>query len=242
MRFCLGVTRPSSFLVILSTLLLSACLGSVSNIPAVDIPPPKNIPMVRPAALGQQWVYEVRNIFNGEVVDILTETVVEIGPRVRIAREGKKLGKLPDEIHAPWGKIVQDPHWTPPQVFIKPVPLWPEQLSVRWSSFYQTRYQVLGNAENDYYWGLSIDTKGWSRIKVIAGEFDVLYFTNTADYFQSDDWFRMVSNRREKVWFAPEIGRWVVRESFGEYLWLGMAGWSESIKEDFLRWELISWK
>jgi len=242
MWFYLGVIRAPSILVILSTLLLSACLGSVSNIPAIDILPPKSIPVVRPPALGQQWVYEVRNVFNGEVVDILTETVVEIGPRVRIAREGKKLGKLPDEIHVPWGKIVQDPHWTPPQVFTKALPLWPEQFSPRWSGFYQTRYQVLGNAENDYYWGLSIDTKGWSRIKVIAGEFDVLYFTNTADYFQSDDWFRMVSNRREKVWFAPEIGRWVVRESFGEYLWLGMAGWSESIKEDFLRWELISWK
>jgi hypothetical protein len=161
---------------------------------------------------------------------------------VRIAREGKKLGKLPDEIQAPWGKIIQDPHWTPPQVFTKAVPLWPEQFSPKWSGFYPTRYQALGNTENDYYWGLSIDTKGWSRIKVKAGEFDALYFTNTADFFQSDDWFRMASNRREQVWFAPEIGRWVVRESFGEYLWLGMSGWAQSIKEDYLRWELISWK
>jgi hypothetical protein len=222
--------------------LLSACLGSVSNISAVDIPSPKNIPIVRPAALGQQWVYEVRNVFNGELVDILTETVIEIGPRVRIAREGKKLGKLPDEIHAPWGMIIQDPHWTPPQVFIKPVPLWPEKFSPKWSGFYQTRYQVLGNPENDYYWGLSIDTKGWSHIKVKAGDFDTLYFTNTANFFQSDDWFRVASNRREQVWFAPEIGRWVVRESFGEYLWLGTTGWSQSIREDYLRWELISWK
>jgi hypothetical protein len=242
MWFYLGVIRAPSILVILSTLLLSACLGSVSNIPAVDILPPKSIPVVRPPALGQQWVYEVRNVFNGEVIDILTETIIEIGPTVRIERQGKKLGKLPDEIHVPWGKIVQDPHWTPPQVFTKALPLWPEQFSPRWSGFYQTRYQVLGNPENDYYWGLSIDEKGWRRIKAIAGEFDVLYFTNTADFFQSDDWFRMASNRREQVWFAPQIGRWVVRESFGEYLWLGMNGWAQSIKEDYLRWELISWK
>ncbi len=242
MRFYLGVIRAPSIFAILSTLLLSACLGSVSNIPAVDILPPKSIPVVRPPALGQQWVYEVRNVFNGEVIDILTETIIEIGPTVRIERQGKKLGKLPDEIHVPWGKIVQDPHWTPPQVFTKALPLWPEQFSPRWSGFYQTRYQVLGNPENDYYWGLSIDEKGWRRIKAIAGEFDVLYFTNTADFFQSDDWFRMASNRREQVWFAPQIGRWVVRESFGEYLWLGMNGWAQSIKEDYLRWELISWK
>ncbi len=242
MRFRSRLIAIPYAIAFLSSLLLSACLGSVSNIPAVDIPLPKTIPVVRAPAIGQQWVYEVRNVFNGELVDILTETVIEIGPRVRIAREGKKLGKLPDEIQAPWGKIIQDPHWTPPQVFTKAVPLWPEQFSPKWSGFYQTRYQALGNTENDYYWGLSIDTKGWNRIKVKAGEFNALYFTNTADYFQSDDWFRMASNRREQVWFAPEVGRWVVRESFGEYLWLGMAGWAQSIKEDYLRWELISWK
>jgi len=229
-------------LAFLSTFLLSACLGSVSQIQTTKIDGPKVTPTVRAPLVGQQWVYEVRNVFNGELVDILTETIVEVGPRVRIERQGKKLGKLPDEIQAPWGRIAEDPHWTPPQVFTKAVPLWPEQFTSKSSGFYPSRYQVLGNIENDYYWGLSIDAKGWSRIKVIAGEFDTLYFTNTADNFQSDDWFRMVSNRREKVWFAPEIGRWVMRESFGEYLWLGSSGWADSILEDFLRWELISWK
>jgi len=214
----------------------------VSQIQTTKIDGPKVTPTVRAPLVGQQWVYEVRNVFNGELVDILTETIVEVGPRVRIERQGKKLGKLPDEIQAPWGRIAEDPHWTPPQVFTKAVPLWPEQFTSKSSSFYPSRYQVLGNIENDYYWGLSIDAKGWSRIKVIAGEFDTLYFTNTADNFQSDDWFRMVSNRREKVWFAPEIGRWVMRESFGEYLWLGSSGWADSILEDYLRWELISWK
>ncbi len=242
MQFLSQVIRLPHAIAILASLLLSACLGSVSNIPTADIPPPKNIPIVRAPALGQQWVYEVRNIFNGELVDILTETVVEIGPRVRIAREGKKSGRLPDEIQGPWGRIVQDPHWTPTQVFTKPVPLWPEQFSPKWSGFYQTRYQVLGNPENDFYWALGIQVKSWNRVKTIAGEFDTLYFINTADNFQSDDWFRMVSNRRDKVWFAPEIGRWVVRESFGEYLWLGSGGWADSNLEDYLRWELISWK
>jgi hypothetical protein len=198
--------------------------------------------MVRAPAVGQQWVYEVRNVFNGELVDILTETVVEVGPHVRIARAGKKLGQLPDEIQAPWGRILQDPHWTPPQRLTKAVPLWPEQLRSGWSGFYRTRYQVLGFPDNDFYWGLTIEAKPWSRIKTLAGEFDALYFVNTADYFESDDFMRYVNNRRDQVWFVPHIGRWVVRESFGEYLWLGMIGWSQSIKEDFLRWELISWK
>ena len=225
-----------------TTFLLSACLGSVSHIPTAAINAPQPIPTVRAPAIGQQWVYEVRNIFNGELVDILTETVVGVGSRVVIAREGKNLGKLPDEIQEPWGKILQDPHWTPPQRFIKPLPLWPEQLKSGWSGFYRTRYEVLGAPNNDFYWGLVIEAKAWNRVKTIAGEFNALYFVNTADYFQSDDFMRYANNRREQVWFVPEVGRWVVRESFGEYLWLGMTGWAQSIKEDYLRWELISWK
>lgn len=228
--------------VVFSAILLTGCLGSVSHIPKAPIAAPVSIPAVRAPAVGQQWVYEVRNYFNGELVDVLTETVVEVGPTVRIARQGQKLGQLPDEIQQPWGMILQDPHWTPPQRFTKAVPLWPEQLVPGWSGFYRTRYQVVGFPDNDFYWGLNVEAKQWNRVKTLAGEFDALHYINTADFFESDDWFRIASNRREQVWFAPQIGRWIVRESFGEYLWMGMRGWSESLKEDYLRWELVSWK
>jgi hypothetical protein len=230
------------FTALLAALLLTACLGSVTHIPKAPIATPVSIPAVRAPAVGQQWVYEVRNYFNGELVDVVTETVVEAGPKVRIARQGQKLGPLPDEIQEPWGMNLQDPNWTPPQRFIKPVPLWPEKLVPGWSGFYRARYQVVGFPDNDFYWGLNIDAKSWNRVKTMAGEFDALHYVNTADFFESDDWFRLASNRRENAWFAPEVGRWVVRERFGEYLWLGMRGWSESIKEDYLRWELVSWK
>jgi hypothetical protein len=234
--------RTLKCLALISTLLLAGCLGSVSHIPKVPIAAPASVPAVRAPAVGQQWVYEVRNYFNGELVDVLTETVVEVGPVVRIARQGQKLGPLPDEIQQPWGMVLQDPHWSPPQRFTKAVPLWPEKLAPGWSGFYRTRYQVVGFPDNDFYWGLNVEAKQWNRVKTLAGEFDALHYVNTADYFESHDWFRIASNRSEQVWFAPQIGRWVVRESFGEYLWMGMRGWSESLKEDYLRWELVSWK
>jgi hypothetical protein len=226
----------------LAALLLTACLGSVVHIPKTPIAAPVSIPVVRAPAVGQQWVYEVRNYFNGELVDVVTETVVEVGPKVRIARHGKKMGSLPDEIQEPWGMNLQDPNWTPPQRFIKAVPLWPEKLIPGWSGFYRTRYQVVGFPDNDFYWGLNIDAKSWNRVKTMAGEFDALHYVNTADYFESDDWFRMASSRSENAWFVPEVGRWVVRERFGEYLWMGAGGWSESLKENYFRWELVSWK
>jgi hypothetical protein len=237
-----SLQRMLTCTALLSALLLAGCLGSVAHIPKTPIAAPVTVPSVRAPAVGQQWVYEVRNYFNGELVDVVTETVVEVGPKVRITRNGQKRGPLPDEIQEPWGMNLQDPNWTPPQRFIKAVPLWPEKLIPGWSGFYRSRYQVVGSPNNDFYWGLNIDAKAWSRIKTQAGDFDALHYVNTADFFESDDWFRLASNRRENAWFAPEVGRWVVRERFGEYLWLGMDGWSESIKEDYLRWELVSWK
>jgi hypothetical protein len=230
------------FSAALAVLLLTACLGSVAHIPKAPIAAPVSIPAVRAPAVGQQWVYEVRNYFNGELVDVVTETVVEVGPKVRIARHGKKMGSLPDEMQEPWGMNLQDPNWTPSQRFIKAVPLWPEKLIPGWSGFYRTRYQVVGFPDNDFYWGLNINAKSWNRVKTMAGEFDALHYVNTADYFESDDWFRIASNRLENAWFVPEVGRWVVRERFGEYLLMGEGGWSGSLKEDYFRWELVSWK
>ena len=238
----LPLLRMLKFSAAITALLLTACLGSVTHISKTPIAAPISIPAVRAPAVGQQWVYEVRNYFNGELVDIVTETVVEVGPKVRIARQGQKLGPLPDEIQEPWGMNLQDPNWTPPQRFIKPVPLWPEKLVPGWSGFYRTRYQVVGFPDNDFYWGLTVEAKEWSRVKTQAGDFNALHYINSANYFESDDWFRIASNRRENAWFAPEVGRWVVRERFGEYLWPGMGGWAESIKEDYWRWELVSWK
>ena len=61
------------------------------------------------------------------------------------------------------------------------------------------------------------------------------------DYFQSQDIFRVFNNREEELWLSPEVGRWVIRRSFGRYLLGGMI-WDEALWEDYLEWQLISWK
>ncbi|WP_197712333.1 hypothetical protein [Polynucleobacter necessarius] len=121
----------------------------------VVLPAPASIQQVRPPKVGQQWVYQVRNVFNREIVDTVTETVVSVGSEVRIARSGQKAGPLPDEVQSPWGYLLQDPHWSPPQVFQQALPAWPVQLNSAWSSFYRTRYQVVGRPDSSYYWGLN---------------------------------------------------------------------------------------
>jgi hypothetical protein len=196
---------------------------------------------MRPPQVGQQWVYQVRNVFNQELVDIVTETVVSLKPQIRIERTSQKLGRLPDEIQEPWGYVVQDPQWNPAQRFQDALPLWPEKLTQGWSGFYRTRYQIPNNSNGSYYWGLVSKALQWERISVPAGQFIVLKYRNENPYFESNDVFRVGNYREEDIWLSPEIGRWVVRRSFGRYITQGVY-WSNAYWEDYLEWELISWK
>jgi hypothetical protein len=227
--------------VLLSPAFLVACIASQPYPASTPLPQPINPPKVRAPQVGQQWVYNVRNVFNQELVDVVTESVVSVGSQVRIERSGQKLGSLPDEIQDPWGFILQDPHWNPPQKFQQAIPAWPEQLVPGWSGFYRDRYQVLGYPDSYYYWGLNITTVGWEGVNTPAGQFSALKFQNEAPYFTSNDFSRVANYRQEDVWFSPEIGRWVIRRSYGRYLWAGMF-WNNALWEDYLEWELVSWK
>jgi hypothetical protein len=100
---------------------------------------------------------------------------------------------------------------------------------------------VPGYPSASYYWGLSIKALGWESISVPAGQFKVLKYHNENPYFESNDVFRVGNYREEDVWLAPEIGRWVVRRSFGRYITMGIA-WPNAYWDDYLEWELISWK
>ena len=228
-------------LQVLLLLTLAACISSQPYPIGVLQPPPEVTPKVRPPKVGQEWVYTVRNVFNQEVVDTVTERVVAVDKEIRIERSGVKAGRLPDEIQSPWGFILQDPHWSPPQLFSQAIPLWPEQLAPKWSGFYRTRYQVPGYPSSTYYWGLNISVVQWERISVPAGQFLTLKYQNASPYFESNDLFRIANYREEDVWFSPEIGRWVIRRGFGRYIIPGVF-WGDAYWEDYLQWELVSWK
>jgi hypothetical protein len=237
----LQINAMRRLLLLMAPAFLVACMAGQPYPTSTPLPQPTNPPKVRAPQVGQQWVYNVRNVFNQELVDIVTERVVSVGPQIRIERSGLKAGALPDEIQQPWGYVLQDPHWNPPQKFLKPLPLWPEQLVPGWSGFYRDRYQVVGYPDNDYYWGLNVSALSWEGVSTPAGQFPVLKYQNEAPFFTSNDFSRVANYRQEDVWFSPEIGRWVIRRGYGRYLWAGMF-WSNALWEDYLEWELVSWK
>lgn len=220
---------------------LVACISSQPYPRGVIEAQPKNTPAVRAPKVGQEWVYQVRNVFNSEIIDTVTEKVVEVGDQVRIARSGIKAGPLPDEIQSPWGFVMQDPHWQPAQKFLKPIPLWPLQLQAGWSGFFTSQYQALNYPDGNYYWGVGMTALQWERVKTPAGEFLSLHVQNEVPNFVSNDLFRVGNQRQEELWFSPEIGRWVIRRSSGRYITPGVY-WANAYWEDFLEWELISWK
>lgn len=227
--------------IFLLPMLLGACIAPQPYPSSTTLPAPVVTPTVRPPQIGQQWVYQVRNVFNQEIVDIVTETVVSISPQIRIQRSGLKSGPLPEEIQESWGYVLQDPQWNPPQKFQQALPLWPEKLIPGWSHFYRTRYQVLAYPDGYYYWGLVSEAANWERISVPAGQFTVLKYHHENPYFESNDVFRVGNYRQEDVWLSPEVGRWVVRRSFGRYITRGVF-WFNAYWEDYLEWELVSWK
>jgi hypothetical protein len=232
------------FLWLALALFAFTLLGCITSQPypvGVFLPPPEVAPQIRAPKVGQEWVYTVRNVFNQSIVDTVTERVVAVDKEVRIERTSAKAGRLPDEIQSPWGFILQDPHWSPPQLFQQALPLWPEQSIPKWTGFYRTRYQVPGYPSSTYYWGLDVAAVQWERMSVPAGQFLTLKYQNVAPYFESDDVFREINYREEDVWLAPEIGRWVIRRGFGRYITTGVF-WVNAYWEDYLEWELVSWK
>ena len=228
-------------LLIALPVLLAGCISSQPFPQGMTVAQPVPTPIVRAPKVGQEWVYQIRNVFNQEIVDTVTEQVVSVGREIRIARSGLKAGPLPDEIQSPWGFVVQDPHWSTPQIFQPAIPLWPIQLQPGINQFYKTQYQVPGYPDGSYYWGLSMNSLAWEQIQSPAGNFLTLHFHNEAPYFQSNDLFRVQNIRDEDVWFSPEVGRWVIRRGSGRYITLGVS-WFNPYWEDYLQWELVSWK
>ena len=86
-------------------------------------------------------------------------------------------------------------------------------------------------------WDQTITAHDWESISVPAGRFTALRFSNLIN-FTSDDFARTGSTRRETLWFAPQVGRWVARESRGTY-YLTESVADQPYYENNFRWELL---
>ncbi len=220
-------------------------------------------PVVRPPAVGQSWRYTKRDIFTHTIVDDQIDRVAAVGStididsrsetskqasadpkwgaawlRKYIPRREVPEGPLPSEIQSPWGQVLVDPHWGQVQVYEVPIPLWPAQLTPGWKAHVNTKYKTPSN-QDGLPWDQTMAAHGWETISVAAGNFRALRYTNIIN-FKSTDFSRENSQRKETLWFAPEVGRWVARESTGIY-YIEDSSVDTPYDEPGFRWELIEW-
>lgn len=205
----------------------------------IPVAQPQPTPSVRVPQVGQEWTYVKRDTFNGKVLGIITERVASIGPNIVIERTDDGGTRLPSEIQGPWGTIQTDTAWPRVISFKPPIPLWPQELTSSWSKQLNAKYSLAGYADNTYGWQEYMSAHGWEQITVPAGTFLTLRYQNLINYDSEDD-TKVNCIRKETIWFAPSIGRWVARESSGSYRIQGQIG--AQILEDSYQWQLTSYK
>ena len=225
--------------IITLVLVITACGAPLGYETGNSISAPNPLPAVRAPQVGQEWVYSKKNVFNGKELAIITERVSSVGDQIVISRTTADGGQLPSEIQGPWGMISTDPHWSRVISYSPAIPLWPQNLSGNWSKQVNTKYQIAGYDDNFYNWNLYMSSSGWEQITVPAGTFAALRFQNLIN-FENADPNKVDCIRKETIWFAPQIGRWVARESTGSCRIQGQI--SVESHEDSIQWQLLSYK
>jgi hypothetical protein len=217
------------------------------------VAPPAHPVAVRAPVTDQWWRYAKRDGLSGKLLESQVERVAEINGSVTIRRHSetepatsgsekyfqspaRPPRDLPFEVQEPWGQILVDPHWDLVQVYSTPIPLWPPLLQSDTREVFNVRYRTAAQS-GEMAWLQTMIGRGWEKVRVPAGEFTALRYTNEIS-FTHTDYARWQSVRSETIWLAPEVGRWVARKSSGTY-WGTPAPYP--INEDFSRWELLEW-
>ena len=220
------------------TAVLSGCtLQRLANVqPEVALGEPQGT--LRAPAWGQEWAYGKYNVYNSELLATELHRVQRMATEVVVDIRSPTGVLLGVERHAVWGQLLQDPAWDLTQRFERAVPLWPASLALQAREFINTRYQ--SESGSFFYW-VQVQTTvvAWERLSLPIGAFDVWRIERFIR-LSHPDVTRLETVRRDTLWLSPEIGRWVMRETVGQYRVPGgrKSNW---FNEDHFRWELQSW-
>jgi hypothetical protein len=235
------MTHPRRRACVALLVLPAGCaLQPLQPLPAIPLPPPDGRAGPLPAPpVGRIWRYRKSDFFSGRVLDEMTESVTSIAPTVRITRQGQDIGVL--EEHAPWGHVLRESAWDYPMTFESPVPMWPAELTAGASAFTNTHYRMDGGSIR-FWIQVSAVARRWERITVGAGTFDTLRVERVIR-LEHQDFLRSWTVRRDTLWLSAEVGRFVARETSGEYRMPDERRFLASVsREDHVRWELSAWR
>lgn len=232
------LNRRNALLALLASQ-AGCAIQPLTRFPTTAIPTPGEPRPLRAPLVGQGWTYRQLNFFNSSVVEVVQDTVASVAPTIVVARQARSGAPLPEERHATWGQLLRDPVWDYPMNLETPVPLWPASPTVGAQSTADTRYHLDGGSIR-YWIQVSSVVRGWERVTVGAGTFDTLRVERLIRLDHQDQ-TRTETVRRDTLWLAPELGRWVARETSGEYVLHGSSKMWSTSSEDHFRWELTAW-
>ena len=196
---------------------------------------------MRPPQVGHAWSYRKINHFNSQTVATLHETVASVGSVTVIERQEAAGAVWPAEQHGSWGQVVREPVWDYPLNLEQAVPLWPTNLAAGQQQSVHTHYREDGGSFR-YWIQVYAAARGWERLVLPVGTFNTLRVERLVRLAHRD-FNRIDTLRRDVMWLAPELGRWVVRVTSGRYREADgdQLGGSEYL-EDHHRWELTAWR
>ena len=219
---------------------VACAIRSLPPLATQPLPAPPGGATMRPPQVGQAWTYRQLNHFNGQLLAEVRETVATVDQRVVVERQTGKLA-LPAEHHGPWGQLLRDPVWDYPLNLEHPVPLWPTALIPGQVQRVDTHFKEDGGSYRSWVQVYTV-VKEWERVTVAAGTFDTVRVERLIR-LQHRDVNRLETVRRDVLWLAPAVGRWVARDTSGRYREPDddKLGGSEYM-EDHFRWELTAWQ
>ena len=225
--------------VALGLLPLAACTsGAPFRTPT---PAPTEQPAAPRVRAGDRWRYAQVNLYNGIRQTEIDCEAIETTPRLRVRLTDADGRARPDEVYADAWRVIEEPFYDYLQVFEQPVPLLPEVMAVGETSRLDTAFRApQASGDERYAWQQRLRAQTWERVRVPAGEFDALRVVRYI-WFGHPDRMRLYPVRREHLWYAPAVNRWVRREWTGEYRWPGMRR-GAPLREDWIAWELMAYR
>ncbi len=225
-------------ILLIPALLLVACASGprpvAGDAPRLDMP-----------AVGEVWRYRELNGFRNEPVADVAFTVTRAdagGIDLAVGVSGTPLSALRDgqtERYArPWD-VTEDAidrvrRYEPALPLLRAdVPV-----GVRVDDHARVERPPTRRQEN---WTTLSRFVGWETVTVPAGSYRAARYERVTSYFDADV-FRWRTERRETIWYAPEVRHWVKREVSGSWtrpIWQRGRRW-DLMRDDWIVWELTA--
>jgi hypothetical protein len=188
-----------------------------------------------PLAVGDRWIHEVVNRYNGSITDRIETTVVETGPLARLRVVSLSSGRVSEERQPDAWSVLAESTFDLPITFESPMPLVPSDPGGR-SLLSRTHYRAEGHSDR-LPWEQQLWLDRVESVSVPAGRFECLRIVRMIR-FRHPDIFRLHPERTDVLWYAPAARRWVQREWTGSYMPGTPTRWAGRNRDDWVLYRL----